>query len=265
MGAASKIRQALETVLPNLATSGGSIEQKIIDVVGTYADSEKIERDNTLAIINKALAEQKITTVDYYRKKASEYQQGDTLSYDPVNFGAYYADVNPSNRLVKSVYVVGQHPEYTMIVNKVGSDGHLAKLSAAELGGFKTYFNAFQPIGLAMNVLSLDVAVITAPNMVIYVEAGTDANEAATRINENLLAAESEYRPLNTLTVSEIADIIQRFNGVRAVYFGEVTATQTLLTGNVVTTAPDKGILRLVTGAFRFGTTITTEMIKVLE
>lgn len=51
---------ALQKLLPSFAKSNGSIEAKIIDVVGTFADTEKIERENTLAAINAALASQKL-------------------------------------------------------------------------------------------------------------------------------------------------------------------------------------------------------------
>ena len=265
MGAAQKIREALAEALPTLASSGASIEQKIIDVVGAYADAEATERQNTLSVIRKAIAEQKVTSIDYYRKKASEYQQGSELSYDPVNFGAFYETVDENKRIVKSVYIVGQHPEYTLLVNKQGNDGHLVKLTPNELQGFRTYFSAFQPVGMAFAVNSLEVAKIYDPAIVIYVDAGVDANEAATQINANLLAAETEYRPLNAVTLSEIADIIQRFDGVRAVYFGNPYAEQTLIDNTSNTVRPQQGVFRLTTGAFTFATEITPSMIKVLE
>lgn len=266
MGAATKIREALAEALGGaLASSGASIEQKIIDAVGAYADAEATERQNTLSVIRKAIAEQKVTSIDYYRKKASEYQQGDRLSYDPVNFGAFYETVDENKQIVKSVYIVGQHPEYTLLVNKQGDDGHLVKLESEELEGFRTYFSAFQPVGMAFAVNSLEVAKIYDPAIVIYVDAGVDANEAATQINANLLAAETEYRPLNAVTLSEIADTIQRFDGVRAVYFGNPYAEQTLIDNTTNTVRPQQGVFRLTTGAFTFATEITPSMIKVLE
>lgn len=267
MGAVTKIREALAIAIPSLAESSAAIEQKIIDVVGTYADSEALERENTLNVINRALAEQKVTTVDYYRKKASEYQQGDALSYDSVNFGAFYETVDPDKQIVKSVYIVGRHPEYSLLVNKVDTaTGRLTTLTEAELNGFKAYFAAFQPIGLNLTINSLPVARIYDSSLTIYVEAGTDANEAAQQINANLIAAESKYRPLNALSMTEIADIIQQFAGVRAVYFGNPYAKETGLDGQSETTVyPDRGIFRLTTGAFTFATEVTTDMIKILE
>ena len=65
MGAVSVIMDALTRVMPELRVSNASIESKIIDVVGSYADSEAVERDNTLKTIQKALASQKVTTVEY--------------------------------------------------------------------------------------------------------------------------------------------------------------------------------------------------------
>ena len=78
MGAITTIMQALQAFLPTFARSDGSIEAKIIDVVGTYADSEAIERRNTLDAINNALANQRITTKEYYRRKAVMFQAAHT-------------------------------------------------------------------------------------------------------------------------------------------------------------------------------------------
>lgn len=265
MSALNTIMDALQNLIPSFAKSTGSVEAKIIDVVGTYADSEAIERTNTLNVIMNALANQRITTKDYYRRKAVAFQSGDILEYDPINFGGYYTTVNPENQIIKQAYVIGEYPNYTMLVNAVGTDGHLRKLTSAELASFKTYFQAFQPLGLEININSLSVAMITDPDMIVYVRAGTDAQAAVDAITANLLAYESSFRPSNTVSLSEIEDVIQQYSGVRAVGWGNPVASEQQLDGTIRTTYPVQGIFNLVNGAFTFATPITTDMIKVLQ
>lgn len=266
MGAVDKIKEALRTALPTLAVSNGSIEQKIIDVVGTYADSEVIERENTLTTIRTALAEQKVTSVEYYRRKAVEYQAGDTLEFDPVNFGAKYPIIDTSKQIVKQACIVGEFPDFALRVNKIGDDGHLTTLNETELADFKTYFAEFQPLGLSLAVESRPVAKITDPDMVVYIQSGYEANEVATQINAAFTATESILRKTNKVTTSELVDIVQSVQGVVAVGFSSnLKAEDTDIFGSLRTILPYKGLFGLTTNAFKFDTQITASMIKVLQ
>lgn len=266
MGAVTTIMNALQVLLPSFAKSNASIEAKIIDVVGTFADTEKIERDNTLAAINAALASQKITTVEYYRRKAVAFQLGDTLVYDPINQGGYYETINTENQIVKQAYIISANPIFTLLVNKIGSDGHLTTLSESELASFKTYFQAFQPLGLELNITSLEVAKITDPGLIIYVRAGADASTVASKINESLTANESVLRTTNKVSLSEISDIIQQQEDVLAISFSDMlVATEQQLDGSTTQVKPSQGLFNLTNGAFTFATEITTSMIKTLQ
>ena len=265
MGAATIIKQALLHVLPTLNPSNASIEAKIIDVVGAYADSEKVERQNTLEVINNALATQKITTIEYYRRKAVAFQLGDDLVYDPVNQGGYYETIDPSKQIIKQAYIADGKPNYTLLVNKIGNDGHLTTLTSDELASFRTYFAAFQPLGMRLNINSFDVAQITDPNIVIYAQAGSDATEVAAQINANFLAHEQVLRKNNLVSLSELSDIIQQQPDVLAIGFDNPTATEVRLDGETYEVKPEKGLFELVNGAFTFATTITPEMIKILR
>ena len=264
MGAVAKIKQALQSAGLDLSLSDGTIEAKIVDVVGTYADSEAIERTNTLDQINNALANQKVTTKGYYRTKAVEYQAGDNLEYDSVNGGGYYATIDPQKRIVKQAYIAGEFPLYVMFVNKIGSDNHLTPLTANELAAFRSYFDAFQPIGMTLSVVSFDAAKITASKPVIYIEAGYDASTIAADINTAFTDNEQVLRKTNLVTVSEIADIVQSVSGVKAVSFGTLLATETRIDGSVHSIYPTDGVFELTAGAFTFGTEITPEMIKTI-
>ncbi len=258
---------ALQELLPSFAKSNGSIEAKIIDVVGTFADTEKIERENTLAAINAALASQKITTVEYYRRKAVAFQLGDNLVYDPVNQGGYYEVINEENQIVKQAYIVGEYPSlFTLLVNKIGTDGHLTTLTSDELASFKTYFQAFQPLGLNLNIASLQVANITDSGIKIYVRSGSDASTVASEINANLKANESVLRSTNTVSMSEISDVIQKQSDVLAIGFSSsLMATEQQLDGSTKQIFPSEGLFKLTNGAFTFGTEITVNMIKTLQ
>lgn len=264
MGAVDIIRKALSVALPNLAVSNGSIEQKIVDVVGTFADSEAIERQNTLNTINSALASQKVTTVEYYRRKAVEFQEGDELVYDSVNQGGYYETINEDKRIIKQAYFAGAYPYFTLFVNKVGDDGRLTTLTETQLNGFKTYFEAFRPLGLSVTIESKRVAEITDPAITIYVQAGADSAKIASEINENMRAYEQTLRRNNLVSLTEISDIIQKSPEVLAVGFGSPTATE-YMSGGATTINPTQGVFRLTTGVFTFATEITTNMIKVLQ
>ena len=118
MGAVTTITNALKAVLPTFGTTDADIESKIIDVVGTLADSEAMERNNTLNVINEALANQKITTVEYYRRKAVAFQYGDSLVYDPINQGGYYATLDTEKQIIKQAYVVGAYPNWTLLAKR---------------------------------------------------------------------------------------------------------------------------------------------------
>ena len=64
MSAVDTIQKALKLLIPSLDYTNASIEKKIIDVVGSYADTEAIERQNTLATIQTALVQQKVTGIE---------------------------------------------------------------------------------------------------------------------------------------------------------------------------------------------------------
>lgn len=271
MGAVDKIRDALRTALPSLAVSNGSIEQKIIDVVGTYADSEAIERENTLTTIRTALAEQKTTSIEYYRRKAVEFQVDTPIDeaamLDPVNFGFRYTEIDPTKQIIKQACVVGAFPNYVMRVNKFDeATQRLAALTDDEKEGFDNYFAYFQPLGLNMDVQSYDPAIITDPNLVVYIAGGYDGAVVAQEINQAFIDKQKELRRTNKVTISELVDTIQSVAGVRAVGFSNsLSATDANLQGNPVTIVPEAGIFNLFTNAFVFGTKITADMIKVLQ
>ena len=265
MGAVNTILDALQKLIPSFAKSDGTIEAKIIDVVGTYADTEAIERQNTLRTINEALANQRVTTKDYYRRKAVAFQLGDMLAYDPVSFLAYYPTIDEERRLVKQAYIVGSYPNFTLLVNAIGSDGHLRVMTPDELNSFCTYFEAYQPLGLELNINSLEVAKITDPDLIIYVQAGVDAGDAVDKIKANLLAYESTFRQTNAVSLSEIEDVIQQYDGVRAVGWGNPIANEQQIDGTTRQSYPVQGVFNLTNGAFTFATEITTGMIKVLQ
>lgn len=279
MGAVDKIRNALRTALPSLAVSNGSIEQKIIDVVGTYADSEAIERENTLTTIRTALANQKITNIEYYRRKAVEFQVDtpidETTMLDPVNFGFHYTEIDPAKQIIKQACIVGDFPNYVMRVNKFDeTTQRLAALNDEEKYGFDNYFAHFQPLGLNMDVQSYDPAIITDPNLVVYIAGGYDGAVVAQEINQAFIDKQKELRRTNKVTISELVDTIQSVAGVRAVGFSNsLSATDRNLQGSPVTIVPEAGIFNLFTNAFVFGKSydgatvepITADMIKVLQ
>lgn len=265
MGALDIITAGLRVLLPQFERSDGTIEAKIIDVVASYADSEKVERNNTLEIIREALANQKITTKTYYRRKSCEFQVGDILTYDPINQGGYYEVINEENLIIKQSYITGSYPNWTNLVNAIGTDGHLRPLTADELGAFTTYFDAFQPLGLQIEIQSLDVARISDPSIIIWVRPGTDAGDAAEQISANLLAYEQVFRTTNAVSLSEIEDVIQQYPGVRAVGWSAPVATETQLDGSSRTSIPENGVFNLVNGAFIFDTPITVDIIKTLQ
>lgn len=263
MGAANVIRNALKIALSQLS-SNGSIESKIIDVVGTVADTYALELDNTKNVINNALANQKVTGIEYYRQKAIAFQLGDSLSYDPVNFGGYYPQITPEKQIIKQAYITGAFPDFYLLVNKIGSDGHLDVLTEAEMNGFTTYFAAFQPIGMHLNLASLMPAVISDPNMVIYVQAGSDASTIANQINNAFTAHESILRRSNIVALTELEDIIQSVAGVRAIGWDKPVAIETTINDITRTVQLTQGLFALSSGAFTFGTEITSQMIKTL-
>lgn len=260
-----KIMDALNVILPGFIKSNAQIEAKIIDATEAFAASEAIERQRTLDLINSALANQKITTVEYYRRKAVTFQKGDILIYDPINQGGYYDPVDPESQIIKQAYITGTYPNFTLLVNAVDSNGHLRKLDANELASFKTYFEAFQPIGMEINITSLSVAQVTDPGLSIYVRPGTDAGAAASAIQANLTAHESVLRTSNAVTLTEIEDVIQQYSQVLAVGFGNIQATEQALDGSTRTVTPVNGVFDLTNGAFTLATPITTSMIKVLQ
>lgn len=260
-----KIMDALNVILPGFIKSNAQIEAKIIDATEAFAASEAIERQRTLDLINSALANQKITTVEYYRRKAVAFQKDDILIYDPINQGGYYDPVDPESQIIKQAYITGTYPNFTLLVNAVDSNGHLRKLDADELASFKTYFEAFQPIGMEINITSLSVAQVTDPGLSIYVRSGTDAGAAASAIQANLTAHESVLRTSNAVTLTEIEDVIQQYSQVLAVGFSNIQATEQALDGSTRTVTPVNGVFDLTNGAFTFATPITTSMIKVLQ
>ncbi len=264
MGKATDIMNALARLVPDFVRSDGQIEAKMIDVVGSYADAEALERQNTLDVINRALAERHPSQANYYRRKAIEFQMGDTVVYDPINGRAYYDPVIESHRVIRQAYVAGAYPNYTLMVNGVDSAGHLRPLTDDELGAFRTYFAEFQPF-TPLNIASMQVAMLSAPNLVIYVRRGTDASEAVNQITRNLTAYESEWRPTNQVTVTEVVDVIKRYAPVVAVGAANLVAEEIGLDGVMRTIYPTNGVFTLTNGAFTFVTPITTGMIKTLD
>lgn len=265
MSGLDTILRALQQVLPSFAKSDGSIEAKMIDVVGTYADSEAAERANTLTTIQKALATQKVTTVNYYRQKAAEFQYGNELQYDPVNQGGYYDPVIPENRIVKQAFIVGTFPNFVLLVNAVGEGGHLRRLNDAELASFKSYFQAFQPIGLNIAINSFTVSQIHDDNIAIYIRKGSDAATVLANVKKNLIDYEATLRPHNTVSLTEIVDVIQREPGVVSVGFSNPYAVETSIDGVSRNVTPVLGVFDLLNGAFTFATELTLANIKTFE
>lgn len=264
MGAVSTIMSALSRFVPDFIRSDGQIEAKIIDVVGSYADAEALERENTLNIIFEALADRQPSQASYYRRKAMEFQYGDPVLYEPINQRAYYNPVNPSAQIIKQAYITGEYPNYVLLVNGVNAAGHLRKLTTDELNAFTTYFSEFQPF-TPITVNSTEVAQISDANLVIYVRRGTDAQEAVNQIKLNLTAYESEFRRTNKVSVTEIVDVIQRYAPVTAVSMSSARAVETALDGSQQTVFPEQGVFNLTTGVFTFTTEITTNLIKTLD
>lgn len=256
----------MQVAFPTFARSDGSIEAKLIDVVGTYADSEAIERQNTLNVINNALANQKVTRRDYYRRKSVEYQAGDLLVYDSVNQGAYYATVDSTKQIVKQSYIVGSFPLFTNLVNALDDvTGHLRKLTPTELDSFAAYFEAFQPIGMDITCQSLDAAIITDAGMKIYVRSGADLQAVLDEIRANLLAYETTLRPVNTVTLTEIEDVIKLSDIVVAIGWNTPSAYEVLLNGDTRDTPPVLGIFELLSGVFIFGTTLQVSNLQTIQ
>lgn len=151
MNAIDIIVNALKSALPSLGISAGTIERKMIDVFGSVADTYRRDLSDTKDAINRALAEQRITTRDYYRRRAVEFQIDDELKYDPVTFLPYYERVDDEKRIIKQAYIIGEFPNYTIIVNTVDKGtGMLRALTKHELASFTTYFSAFLPLGLEL-------------------------------------------------------------------------------------------------------------------
>jgi hypothetical protein len=266
MSALDTILNAMTQVFPTFARSNGSVEAKLIDVVASYADSEAAERQNTLNVISQALTAQKVTRRDYYRRKAVEYQEGDVLSYDSVNQGAFYEVVDETKRLVKQAYIVGEFPLFTLLVNALDTNtNHLRKLTSGELAAFAGYFDAFQPIGMNITVQSLDVAQIYDDNMVIYVRAGSDLQSVLDNVKASLLAHEVTPREFNEVTLTEIESVIRANPNVIAVGWNDPYAEETLLSGDVVETRPVLGVFALTTGVFTFATNLQLSNIKTLQ
>lgn len=279
MGAVDKIKEALHTVLPTLAVSNGSIEQKIIDVVGTYADSEAIERENTLTTIRTALAEQKTTSIEYYRRKAVEFQVGTTIDeetmLDPVNFGFRYTSIDPAKQIIKQACIVGSFPDYVMRVNKFDeTTQRLAALTEGEIESFRSYFAYFQPLGLDILVQSYDPAIITDPNLVVYITGGYDGSAVAEEINQAFIDKQKTLRRTNKVTISELVDTIQSVAGVCAVGFSDSLKARDVNSQGISTDiSPERGVFNLFTNAFVFGKSydgenvapITADMIQVLQ
>ena len=266
MSALDVITAGLAKLIPDFVKSDGTIESKIIDVVATYADSQNIELTNSMNDVMQALANQKVTTKEYYRRKAVAFQMGSVLLYDPINQGGYYDPVDPEKQIIVQAYIAGQIPTWTLLVNALDNAGHLRKLTLVELASFKSYFAAFQPLGLEININSLEAAKIYVTNLIIYVRAGTNAGDAVDAIKENLLKHEQTFRTNNVVTLTEIEDLIQQFSGVAAVSLaGEVYAMEQQLDGTTVRTDPKDGIFPLTNGAFTFATDITVDNIKVLD
>lgn len=270
MGAVDVIKSALRAAgLTAIADSNGAIEQKIIDVVGTYADSEAIERENSVTTIRTALAEQKITNIEYYRRKAVEFQIGveidEETMLDPVNFGLRYTSIDPAKQIIKQACIVGSFPDYVMRVNKFDeTTQRLAPLTNDELNSFDDYFAYFQPLGLNMSVQSKNPAVLTDPNLVVYIASGYDGVKVKEEIEQAFVDAQKVLRKTNKVTISELVDTIQSVAGVRAVGFSSLLkARDTNLQNVEVDIRPNEGLFNLFTNAFVFDSTGLT--IKVLQ
>lgn len=264
MGAVTTITNALKAIMPTFGTTNADIESKIIDVVGTLADSEAMERNNTLNVINEALANQKITTVEYYRRKAVAFQYGDSLVYDPINQGGYYDTIDTEKQIIKQAYVVGAYPNWTLLANALGTNGHLRKLTAGRVVLVADLFQGVPADGTGVERYVYGRCEDHRPGLIIYVQIGTDAQYAADQITANLLSHEATLRETNTVTLTEIVDVIQQYEKVRAVSFGDPVATEVALDGSTRTVKPVDGIFNLTNGAFTFATPITTALIKTL-
>jgi phage-related protein len=116
-----------------------------------------------------------------------------------------------------------------------------------------------------INVQSLEAAKISDDGIQIYVRAGADLQAVLDGVKANLLAHEVTLRPFNTVTLSEIEDVIQLHESVHAVGWDNPKALETLLNGSTQTTYPNLGVFELVSGVFTFDTDLQIDNIQTLQ
>jgi hypothetical protein len=160
-----------------------AIYKKIADALAPIIDSTIAEGQNTEAIIQDVINNQRYGKSGYYTSKALAFQYGSALTQDPITFDTIYSVVAPvgdASLIIKqAAFELSGSNSLVLKVAKL-SGGILVKLASAEKTDFDSYFLNFEIPGLPVTKISIDANIINLTPSIIY-----DSNYDIT----NLIAA----------------------------------------------------------------------------
>jgi len=163
-------------------------------------------------------------TARWYRQKALEFQSGDLLEFDPVNFTFKYAALNTEKQLIKQCAVVADGGEVTFKL-ATGTIGNLTPVPATVADEFRAYINEIKYAGTPISIINQEADKVKM-NIVVYYDAERDPEE----ISSDLKTAASSY--LNTMnstsfggifSSTQLVDAIQTVRGVTDVVINDAS------------------------------------------
>lgn len=182
-----------------------------------YSEQSKLEK----------LAEmQRYGSIDWYKKKAKEFQLGDPLLFDS-DTGLYsYALIDPLKQIVASV-AVGESDQDQELLIKVAKDdgGVLVPLDSGELLLFNSYISEIRVAGVDFQGLSLEADVIDSVATVYY-DGNYTLNDIQTAINDVLNTYKNDFSFNGVVLKNDVIRLIRNVAGIDDVLFSSFTGKQ---------------------------------------
>lgn len=141
------------------STSLTAIFYKLAQSIAITIDQTNDEITNTTSVITDIVANKNFGKSQYYVDSALYYQEGDTLTTDPISLKPIYATIDTTKNLIKKAAFQnlssGNAQFLTLKVVKLDTGtGKYAQLTTPELTDFTTYFLNFQLPGLPFTIIS---------------------------------------------------------------------------------------------------------------
>jgi hypothetical protein len=257
MASFSQIISFIRASMPELnSASVAGVINKEAEAIGQALDITVAEIANSETIITDVIVNKNFGHNQYYTDNALAYQEGVSLSVDPITKAFYYATVDVNKQIIAQAafkeVISGSSVSLVLKVAYVDpSTGLLAKLPTDKKTAFDSYFSNFEIPGLPVDRISDDPNILAFDAAITY-EKTFDLTTLQSNISAALLVFRNTFQ-FNGIFYNYFLEnyLVTNVPGVLAVFLSNTTIDTTPSTGAV----PFSGTTILSSGYFNYGVT----------